>query len=411
MPLLNHFPRYTDFHPLVPICCVTPRTPGAIHRFFDTSPFSPSGRTIALTRFPFEDRLPQPGDPAHIILIDLESGAERAVAETRGWDTQLGAQVQWGADDRSLFYNDLDVATWTPFGVRMNPLTGERQALDGTVYMVSPDGTRAASPCLLRTGLSQVGYGVIAPDEHLPRNRGASADDGVYVTDTRTGKCSLPPFDREKYQEGDFYGFHVKWNPQGTRLLFVLRWVPWASERPLLNNVITMDVDGGQIHVAMPDALWSRGGHHPNWCPDGEHVMMNLATGEGLRFVRVRYDGTALQLLNPDILGSGHPTMHPDGRYIVTDVYCGRKPLAFDDGTTPIRWVDLQEGTDQQLVRIRTQPNFSGPKKELRVDPHPAWDRTFTRFAFNACPDGKRRVFVAEAGSLPIGARRKESVG
>jgi hypothetical protein len=36
----------------------------------------------------------------------------------------------------------------------------------------------------------------------------------------------------------------------------------------------------------------------------------------------------------------------------------------------------------------------------LRVDPHPAWDRSHTRIAFNACPDGKRRVFVADLGEM-----------
>jgi len=32
----------------------------------------------------------------------------------------------------------------------------------------------------------------------------------------------------------------------------------------------------------------------------------------------------------------------------------------------------------------------------LRVDPHPAWDRAYRRLAFNACPDGTRRVYIAD---------------
>jgi hypothetical protein len=89
------------------VYCVTPELRGSIHRFYDTSPFSPSGRLLAVTRFPFEDRRPKPGDTAEIVIIDLESGEHRVVAETCGWDTQLGAQAQWGADDSSLFFNDL----------------------------------------------------------------------------------------------------------------------------------------------------------------------------------------------------------------------------------------------------------------------------------------------------------------
>lgn len=105
--LSDDFPRYTAFDPLVPVWCVTPNTGRTIHRFFDTSPFSPSGRYLALTRLPFEDRLPQPGDVAEVVRTDLETGEECVVAETQGWDTQLGAQAQWGADDTQLFFNDV----------------------------------------------------------------------------------------------------------------------------------------------------------------------------------------------------------------------------------------------------------------------------------------------------------------
>ncbi len=36
----------------------------------------------------------------------------------------------------------------------------------------------------------------------------------------------------------------------------------------------------------------------------------------------------------------------------------------------------------------------------VRMDPHPAWDPTFRFVAFNACPDGPRRVYVADLGAL-----------
>ena len=113
--LSRHFPAYTDYTPDVPVHCVTPQPPGCIHRFYDSSPFSPSGRFIALTRLPFEDRLPGPGDMAEVVCVDLETGEMRTVAETRGWDSQLGAQVQWGRDDRTLLFNDVDTRDWRPY--------------------------------------------------------------------------------------------------------------------------------------------------------------------------------------------------------------------------------------------------------------------------------------------------------
>ena len=142
------FPRYTEYDPKVPIWNVTPDIDHCIHRFHLSSPFSPTGRYLGLTRLPREDRPPQPGEAAEIVVVDLTTGEQKVVAETIGWDTQLGAQVQWGTIDEELFFNDVDPETWMPYGVKMNPASGAKQKLDGTVYSISPDGKWAVSTCL-----------------------------------------------------------------------------------------------------------------------------------------------------------------------------------------------------------------------------------------------------------------------
>ena len=407
----DEFPRYTQFDPAVPVWCITPNIDRCVHRFFDSSPLSPSGRYAALTRLPYEDRLPTPGDLAEIVLVDLQAGTGRIIAKTAGWDTQLGAQAQWGVDDSQLLFNDCDTSAWRPFGVRMNLLTGERTQLQGTVYMVSPDGTQAASPCLLRTARTQAGYGVIAPDEAIPHNSGAVDYDGVYLTDTQTGESRLLVSLRQivdatdigkrldQYGEGGFYGAHVKWNPQGDRIMLVLRWMPADPAAKMKPNVITLAADGSDIHLAIPDAVWgTRRGHHPNWCPDGEHVMMNMAKAPDdpqVWLVRARYDGSDYQRMTAAVPGSGHPSLHPNGRHVITDCYVGGL-FEYEDHTVPLRLIDLAQGSEEAIVRINTVPGFRGPLNELRVDPHPAWNRRFERIVFNAYPDGTRRVFVAD---------------
>jgi hypothetical protein len=417
MPLPDGpFPAYTEYAPAVPVYCATPGPGAFLHRYYDSSPISPSGRHLAVTRLPFEDRLPRPGDVAEIVLVDLATGAQRTVAETRGWDVQLGAQLQWGADDRTLLFNDLDPGDWRPYGVRLDPATGTARRLGGTVYSVAPDGRRAASPCLRRMAVTQRGYGVVVPREQMPAQRGAPDDDGIWVTDLESGdarllvslarvvaECGL---DTGRARGHDWFGFHVKWNPQGTRLMLVLRslprsWLPWRRrKRDGTKQVITLDADGSNLRVAVAAVRWARGGHHPNWCPDGERVLMNLDTrGDGLRFARLALDGSACETLAPAVRGSGHPTLHPGGRYLLTDAYV-TEPVAFGDGTAPIRLVDLEANRDEALLRIRTQPAAERATGALRVDPHPAWDRGYRRIAFNACPAGRRQVFVADLGGV-----------
>lgn len=424
---LTLFPRYDEYDPLVPVWCVTPGTGRVIHRFFDTSPFSPSGRYLALTRIPAEDRLPVPGDVAQVVLVDLDDGTERVVAETRGWDTQLGAQVQWGATDGQLFFNDVDLQTWRPYGVIMDPVTGSRRNLEGTVYAVSPNGRWVASPSLVRMRITQAGYGVHVPPHKVTGNHGASSTDGIYVTDTESGRCHLlslrdiverggSAIEQPSDRRGDFYGWHVKWNSQGDRLMFVLhcrlsehevrrnriarvgsRLLGMLKRRPDRQRcVITLKPDGSDVCVAIPDSAWRHGGHHPTWCPDGKSLTSNIYyRGRGMRFVQVRYDGSGLRVLTDAVPGSGHPTLHPNGRHILSDAYLDES-FAFDDGSVPIRLIDLETESERMIVRMRTRPAFEGPTSELRVDPHPAWDRQFRRIAFNGCSDGTRRVFVAD---------------
>src|SRR5689334_7035300 len=76
-PFFSRFPVSTEFEPLVPVVRIS--TGRDIHRFFDTSPISPSGRYVGLFRLPNEVRPPQPGETGQVVLVDLETGKERVV--------------------------------------------------------------------------------------------------------------------------------------------------------------------------------------------------------------------------------------------------------------------------------------------------------------------------------------------
>jgi hypothetical protein len=414
-PLDGVFPRYTNFDPKVPTWCVTPDLDRCIHRFHLSSPFSPSGRYLGLTRLPREDRPPLPGESAEIVLVDLTTGEQKVIAETIGWDTQLGAQVQWGASDKDLFFNDVDPDTWVAYGVKMDPLSGKTQKLDGTVYSVSPDGKWAASTSLVRIGATQAGYGVIVPKEYVPVNNGLVDDDGVYVTDTLTGECrmvasyqriideAIPKIDVSRFGPGDFYGFHVKWNAASERIMLVLRFMPYSDgkRRPML---ITMTRTGDDIRTAIPASDWA-GGNHPNWHPDGEHVIMNIdIDGDGEMYVQARYDGTGLKKFTDVPANRGHPSIHPGGRYMISDVY-PREAEAFGDGTVPLYLVDLEKGEKQTLVRMdavsQVFDDDMNKAGSMRVDLHPAWDRSgYTRVAINGVLNGTRRVFVVDLSEI-----------
>ena len=60
------------------------------------------------------------------------------------------------------------------------------------------------------------------------------------------------------------------------------------------------------------------------------------------------------------------------------------------------RWIDCEADTEEPIIRINNDPPYPGPKRELRIDPHPAWDREYKRIIFNGCDNGVRRVYLAD---------------
>ncbi|WP_300699732.1 hypothetical protein [Bacteroides sp.] len=376
---------------------------GCIHRFFDTSPISPSGKYIALFRFPYENRSPSPGDLGEVFVQDMESGEVLFSTKSCGWEMQLGANVQWGKNDEELFYNDVDTTTWEAYAVRLNFKTGEKKRCPGTVFMVSPDGNKLLSYDLYKSRFAQVGYGVIVPDSVVTHNVGPVANDGVYITDLKTNECrmiasladiyekTVPSIAIPNPDDYEYYCFQVKWNLQGTRILTTVQWAP-LSGGDRRRAVITMNPDGSDIRTAITPEQWARGGHHINWMPDGDHLSMNLNVDgkEGVEIISVKYDGTDLKEVYP--IGSGHPSYNVAGLpYIVTDAYSGE--VTSGKGMTPIRLINYELQTEFNLAEVYLPPirNF-----EFRVDAHPAWDRTGRYVVFNAMKDEHRCVYVAK---------------
>lgn len=405
------FPAASEFEAKVPIVRIA--SGRIIHRFFDTSPISPSGRYVGLFRLPNEVRAPQPGEVGEVVLVDLQTGKERVVAQTRGWETQMGANVQWGRTDADLFFNDVDPRTWTAFAVQLDPATGRTRKLDGTVFTVSPDGTKLTSYNLIASRKIQVGYGVVLPEERTRRNVGPVDDDGLFVTDIATGKTRMIASIRDIYEKAvpqleipnaercEFYCFQIRWNPQGTRVMAFLRWHDPSAPRggPRLLTLVTMKGDGSDIRLAVTPKQYARGGHHPMWAPDGENITINLNIRDGtkdLDLVSVRYDGANLHSIHP--VGSGHPSMHPTLPFVITDAYT-HEPLARGDGTVPLRMIDLRNKTETAIAHVLARRSDSAKlTSEFRIDQHPVWDASGRFIVFNGVHDDTRAVYVAEVG-------------
>lgn len=392
----------------VPVQIVTPPSSHYMTTFFDIDPISPTGRYLVVTQVPFIWRIPYPGDLAKVVVIDLQQGTATPVYTTAGWGAQLGANVQWGNDDHTIFCND--VVDGQPTGVRIDLLSGRAETLGGPIYGLTPDKKYSFSGRLDYINAGIPGYGV--PEKLFRRQRQSDAQsesDGIWRTDLDTGRSelflsvneivsALP--EQDHLRGATYYIFNVKINRQGTRGFVVVftRNTPKRAGWP--PQLVTFDLDGQDIRLAMPDRLWRVGGHHPSWLPDGQNILMNLrrAGSNQMEFVRFGFDGSNMQTVAAGNKGGGHPSINPQYTHLITDAYVSETFLD-KNGDVPIRCINLADGNDAPIARAFTG-RIAGHR---RVDPHPVWSGGGSRVVFNGLVDGKRQVMIADTSGICAG--------
>jgi hypothetical protein len=397
--------NFTSYRPgrfLAPITRVTPDDGFYVHTYYDVCPFSPSQRYLAVTRLPYQDRIPVLGDMAEVCVIDLEQQTIETVYRTKSWGFQTGANLNWGATDRYLYTND--VFDSDAVCVRIDLQSGETKAFAGPMYHMAPDESAVIGFPLELLDITQQGYGVPAKDpsnfRRLPP--GASKTEGIWRTDLKSNEKKLlvsladvsakipePP----PRKDGTFYFWHSRFNYQGTRILQVLRCLfpdGWGGRNAM---AFTYDADGSDIRHTPSWPVWGHGGGHPNWHPDGEHVIRNLSPdGKNRRFCQLRYDGTEFTVLSEKIPGGGHPRIEPTGKYIVTDAFPHRDGRQF----VSLRLVNVAADEGEEICAIPTVDRDKVEHPVFRLDGHPAWSPDYKKVLFQAAPEGARQLFLAD---------------
>jgi len=394
---------------LAPVLKVTPDDGYYVHTYFDVTPFSPTQRYLAVSRLPFQDRIPKLGDTASVCVIDLHSETIETVYTTKAWGFQTGTNVQWGASDRYVYTNDF--IDGKAVAVQIDLESDNVTIFDTSMYHVAFDGSSMIGFPLKYLNVTQQGYGLPSSDNTSPIKLpiGAATDEGIWRIDLHTGKIRLlysladvaakipePPPEKN----GTYYFWHSKFNRQGTRIMQVLRCLfpgGWGGRNPM---VFTLNSDGSNVKFTKNFPVWgcSLGGH-PNWHPDGEHIIRNMKPyGEDTYLCQMKFDGSDFKILSEKFKSSGHPSIHPDNQYIMTDRWTR------DDGRQKISLILFDQIADES-VTITTMPTIdrqglTGIRKTLRLDGHPVWSRDYKRVSFQAAVDGNRQLFIIDLSKI-----------
>lgn len=414
---------------------------GSAHHFFgfhDVCPWNTKGEMLLAHETNLINDPPRgvsisgkwEADAAGICVIDAKSGELRRIAETRAWNFQLGARLQWipGTQNQAI-YNDRR-KDGKSISVIADAATGKKiKELEHLVYAVSPGGDFALSIDFgeLVGGYSytvlNIGGGPELQGVDDPFRR--EKDTGIFKINLETGEQKTIVFtydvatkDHSPTPEEHHVLTHVAFNPSGTRICFIDKYR--LPDGGFMQRLVTANPDGSATHV-FP-------GHVTHFCwRNDEEIfaygklsprlmslrnrgvfqnpilkpLLNIArkmrgsfkqkiAGQGYLLFKdgaQSVERVAVGAMTED----GHPSFSPDGKWLITDTY----PDKNHERTLILYDWENKERID--LGKFKSLPpgvSDSWDVSQMRCDLHPRWNRAGTKICIDSVHEGTRQMYV-----------------
>ncbi|MEZ6242473.1 MAG: hypothetical protein R3B57_05460 [Phycisphaerales bacterium] len=416
--------------------------------YYDTCPWSNDQTRLLAHRARFLDRFPTPDDACEIGFIEgwgADDPVFTKLAESRAWNWQQGARLQWVTIDGSerIVFNDR--RDTKPVCVILDQDGGEYRVLSAPVYALSRDATSAVTLDFGRLTRLRPEYGL--PGLTDPNAADPSpANDGVFRLDLHTGAMTLicpihaldthtlpgrpSPAGAPLHQHVN----HLMFNPSGTRFCFMHRF-----DRPdgiLHSRLFTSNLDGSDVRLLF-EGMCS----HYDWADDttilawagkrallGDgagasrspmksamtlarralkpvyyalgkpRVLMNKILKDSYLLIEDREGAMTTPFAAGELITDGHCTYNrrgPDpGRWVLTDGYPDLK------SRQPLFLWDTRTSRGFEIARLPTPRALD---REVRVDLHPRFSRDARMVCVDSALDGARRMYVFDVSSITPG--------
>ena len=371
---------------LCPVRIISPETEkSCFFGYYDLKSYDDTDRYHLCNMSDFEDRLQGPDDVLELGVIDLETRKFEKIDETKSWNFQQGALLQWSRCEKDVvFYNVFENGEYLT--VKNNIKTGSKSYFPACAN-ISRDGRYGLKINFTRIFDFRPGYGYCNTkdpnfDIAQPEN------DGVFLVDIETGKEKLiltypdmvkaigvPGLEKDKFVVN-----HITFNPKGDKFMLLLRNFPqegkvWGTA------VIVSDLEGnmraynGLFLYSHYD--WKSDNELFGFCEiDGVMVLFNLNTDTG---VWERLENH--QLVNDDI----HCLFSKDKSYFIGDTY-------YDpEGYRPIYYYDWEKKEYTTLIKAYS-PIHPTHITDLRTDLHNRLNTKEDKISYDTVQNGKREI-------------------
>ena len=365
-------------------------THGPTHHWFgyyDKWQFDATDRYVLSNGVDFEHRSPTAEDRIEVGYVDLQKDDRWAtIGHSRAWGWQQGCMLQWvPRHATAAIWNDREgdhyVSRWHDIK------TGETRTLSRPIYALSPTGTTAISTDFRRLNEVRPGYGYTGIDD--PNRDNLRPDDvGIWSVDLKSGKSELMLSVKQvatfgtqtpSMKTGKHYFNHLLFNPDGSRFVFLHRWLLADKPHRWQTRMLTANPDGSDLYELNPPGVTS----HFIW-RDPEHICgWSQNPGQTPGFYLFKDQTRETTPVGSDVMTrDGHVTYLPTGElgeWILNDTYPDKQRMQ------TVYLYHVPTGKRIDLGRFPAPEAYRG---EWRCDTHPRSSRDGQWICIDA-PHGK----------------------
>lgn len=366
--------------------------------YYGFNPWDATGRLHLALETDFDRRPPLESDCARVGVVDRDTGAFRALAETRAFNFQQGSMLHWidAGHGEEITYNDWDEGV--VISRALNPATGRLRRISRAVTDVAPDGRTALGVdyrrlyhCRRVVGYANVPSGPVDP---------APEDNGMWLIDLASGESRLVLSIAEVARaagvrptaETPIWINHVTFNPSGTRVLFLFRMRTGPANNAWTTSFWTVNPDGSELECRVPFGGWVS---HYAWQDDRRLLVTTDLQGER-GFLLMEDRTTRWQRFGQGAMPvDGHACWSPDRRWIVCDTY--------PQGSAREQELMLYNPESKEKVvlgRFVSEPVFTG---DVRCDLHPRWSADGREVSIDSVAGGDRQIVLVDVSDI-VGA-------
>lgn len=329
----------------------------------------------------------------NIVYYDFISKKRQVIEKSKAWNWQQGCMLQWfGSSDYKIIYNNYDSQNKEYYSEIYDIKSNERKILCKPIYSVADNGSFALTLNFDRITQMRPSYGYFRKQViNLPSDE----NDGIWFIDIEKNTSKLiisldtlkkikphPTMVNSKHKVN-----HIDIAPDGKRFMFIHRWI---GPKGRFHRLLTAScMDGSDLFYLTGTELVS----HNCWMMDSKNIVSFSKTKDGRNKYNLYSDKEGFKEIigENDFFEDGHPSVSPNGRWMITDTYPDKSKFS------SLYLYDLLNKKKHLLGRFHQPFKYFG---ENRIDLHPKWSKDGHFVSIDSGHGGKREFHVIDVTRL-----------